>query len=513
MSTAFPAFVSTVGVDAATRQRVSRAARRGRLREITTALYTSYLDEPLSVVVRRHAYEIAGLLYPGGVVGYRTALEGSLRTRDALFITHDAASRTLPGLAFRTIPGHGPLPDDMRMGDALYAASVERFLLENLVPSRTRHVIARSVGADGVERFLAHRAILRGEAEWRAIRERAWAIAPALGLVRQARQLDQIISGLQVQGSPPGTEPVAPTVRAQARSEPIDGVRVADFEALTMALNRLATASIPRPSFDQTADAWAYWRHAAFFESYFSNRMEGIAFEVDEARAIVFDAEIPESRRADAHDILGVYNLVEEPWQAMRTPQNTAQFIDQLKHWHRDLFSARPRISPGAFKIRPNRVGDYRFVAPEQVQGTLKAGFEIGRAVRDPVARAIFLHHLISEVHPFEDGNGRLARLFMNAELSRSGLTRVVIPSILSHDYLAAVRLLSRTGDPRSLHRVIETAQRLHDATPMVDYSAAMATLIQAHAFDRPSRSTHLVMRDAEASDTGRSEQGPRSGQ
>ncbi|MGN8160941.1 hypothetical protein ACS8YF_20145, partial [Salinisphaera sp. SWV1] len=176
--TAFPAFVSTVGADAATRQRVSRAARQGRLREITTALYTAYLDEPLSVVVRRHAYEIAGLLYPGGVVGYRTALEGSLRTRDALFITHDAASRTLPGLAFRTIAGHGALPDDMRMGDSLYAASVERFLLENLLPSRTRHVIARSVGADGVERFLARRATLRGEAEWPAIRERARAIAP-----------------------------------------------------------------------------------------------------------------------------------------------------------------------------------------------------------------------------------------------------------------------------------------------------------------------------------------------
>ncbi|MGN8160893.1 Fic family protein, partial [Salinisphaera sp. SWV1] len=124
-----------------------------------------------------------------------------------------------------------------------------------------------------------------------------------------------------------------------------------------MALNRLATARIPRLSFHQTADARAYWRHAAFFESYFSNHMEGIAFEVDEARAIVFDAAIPESRRTDAHDLLGVYSLVEEPWQAMRTPQSATQFIDQLKQWHRELFSARPGIRPGAFKIRPNRVG------------------------------------------------------------------------------------------------------------------------------------------------------------
>jgi len=34
------------------------------------------------------------------------------------------------------------------------------------------------------------------------------------------------------------------------------------------------------------------------------------------------------------------------------------------------------------------------------------------------MARALLAMFIVSEVHPFIDGNGRLARLVMNAELS-----------------------------------------------------------------------------------------------
>jgi len=56
-------------------------------------------------------------------------------------------------------------------------------------------------------------------------------------------------------------------------------------------------------------------------------------------------------------------------------------------------------------------------VAPELVEGTLAKGFEIYRSLTAPLHRAIFMMFLISEVHPFADGNGRAARIMMNAEL------------------------------------------------------------------------------------------------
>ena len=45
-------------------------------------------------------------------------------------------------------------------------------------------------------------------------------------------------------------------------------------------------------------------RYLPFFESYFSNFIEGTEFEVDEALAIVFEGRIPKDRPADAHDVL-----------------------------------------------------------------------------------------------------------------------------------------------------------------------------------------------------------------
>jgi hypothetical protein len=66
---------------------------------------------------------------------------------------------------------------------------------------------------------------------------------------------------------------------------------------------------------------------------------------------------------------------------------------------------------------------------------------------------------LIAEVHPFTDGNGRVARVLMNAELTAAGLQRIVIPLPYRRDYLQSLRALSRGADTRPLIRVLDYAQ------------------------------------------------------
>jgi fido (protein-threonine AMPylation protein) len=48
-------------------------------------------------------------------------------------------------------------------------------------------------------------------------------------------------------------------------------------------------------------------------------------------------------------------------------------------------------------------------------------GWPAGRELPSASARALYVLFLIAEVHPFNDGNGRISRLGMNAELEASG--------------------------------------------------------------------------------------------
>ena len=100
------------------------------------------------------------------------------------------------------------------------------------------------------------------------------------------------------------------------------------------------------------------------------------------------------------------------------------------------------------------------FVAPDAVLGTLDRGFDIYRGLVSPFHRAAFIHFLISEVHPFADGNGRLARIMMNAELVSANEERVVIPTVYRDNYIAAQRALSVGHSAVPMLRMLDFAWR-----------------------------------------------------
>ena len=53
-----------------------------------------------------------------------------------------------------------------------------------------------------------------------------------------------------------------------------------------------------------------------------------------------------------------------------------------------------------------------------------------------PVEFAALLHKKFIFIHPFKDGNGRVARLLMNACLIQDGYIPAVIPPILRREYI-----------------------------------------------------------------------------
>lgn len=67
------------------------------------------------------------------------------------------------------------------------------------------------------------------------------------------------------------------------------------------------------------------------------------------------------------------------------------------------------------------------------------AAIDAARANKHPVEFAAWLHKEFVYIHPFIDGNGRVARLLMNLALMQAGFTIAIIPPILRAQYIAAL--------------------------------------------------------------------------
>jgi Fic family protein len=160
--------------------------------------------------------------------------------------------------------------------------------------------------------------------------------------------------------------------------------------------------------------------------------------------------------------------------------------MTMLRAHHAQMLERRPAVNPGAFKTRANRAGGTTFVHPDLVIGTLVEGYRYYEALPPGLARAIFMMFLIGEVHPFVDGNGRVARVLMNAELSAAGEQRIVIPIVYRDNYLQGLRALSRNNNPQPLIRVLDFAQAYAAAIDWTDLRRAERMLQATNAFLDP---------------------------
>ena len=102
---------------------------------------------------------------------------------------------------------------------------------------------------------------------------------------------------------------------------------------------------------------------------------------------------------------------------------------------------------------------------------------------------------LISEVHPFADGNGRAARVMMNAELIGAGEERIVIPTVYRSNYLAALKALTQTGTPDPLIRTLDYAQRWTGAVEWGELNATRRELDGCNAFLDPGEAEEQGIR------------------
>jgi Fic family protein len=267
---------------------------------------------------------------------------------------------------------------------------------------------------------------------------------------------------------------------ARAAGHEFDRARVARFDELARFLAAIP-ADLDIPShLPALADEPA--TSLPFFEAYFSNFIEGTEFSVEEAETIVASREIPAERPQDAHDVLGTFEAVADPELRAAVPGTSDQLFALLERRHRLVMGGRPEKRPGRFKQKSNQAGSYVFVAPALVEGTIIEGFRRLVDLPPGLPRAAYELFLISEVHPYDDGNGRVARAAMGAQLTAAGLARIVVPIVFRNEYQTALRSLSRDGRCDLYVRTLAYAWRWTAGMPWQDRAAVDGYLAATNA-------------------------------
>lgn len=468
-------------------QAIRRAVHSKQLRKIAPRIYTSNFKDDPAQIIQRNRYQLLGLLFPNAVMSHRSALEGGISSEGHVVLTYKYSKTiTLPGLTIRLIKGPGPDEEDTPFLENLFISSRGRAYLENLQHTRVRNRPVKNLSQEEIEKKLDQLIRIYGTDELNILRDQAKRIAKRLGMKQELSHLEKLIGALL--GTRPEGNLKSELAISRALGEPYDSKRIDLFATLTAFLQQHEFSLLPSNLTSNKAII-----NCSFFESYFSNYIEGTEFAIEEAEKIVFENKIIANRSKDSHDILSYYQMVSNRKEMETVPQTDAELIQLLLKRHAFLMAPREDKMPGKFKDVINRAGNTVFVNPDEVRGTLSKGFKFYQQLRPGIARALFMMFLVAEVHPFLDGNGRIARIMMNAELQAANQNRIIIPTVYREDYLLALRKLSRQQEAQPYVRMLLRAQQFTTHISFSDYNIALTQLQASNAFLEPSEGKLII--------------------
>ena len=459
--------------DAASRPTLARGRDAGEIVRLTAGVWTADTGSSPEVVVAANIWKIIARKCPDAVVVDRTAARAG--RIDGGVVTVATDERTVP----LRLPGVTVLVRPLCRHDSdtpwvagLTGSAPARTLVDNLAVTRSSNGHpGRTLTRPELQDWLAEKRIAWGNERFGRLQAEAHQAAADLG-VGVAAEIDALFD--EVSGRVPLRDGSGDFARAAVRGTAWDQRRLDLFERAASHLADIDLLEFAAPADDG---------ELPFFEAYFSNFIEGTEFTVEDAREIVETQTPPARRSADGHDILGTHRCVVDPIGRAQTSTDPDEIIELMRSRHSTLMVGRPDIGRGEFKVSANQAGAVIFVDPELAHGTLARGLSVVGSLPPGFARAIYVMIVVTEVHPFTDGNGRAARLMMNAELSSVGQCRLVVPTVLRNEYVSSLRRVSvNDGDPRALVSVLSHAWRWTAAMPWMDRGATEAQLAATNA-------------------------------
>lgn len=223
------------------------------------------------------------------------------------------------------------------------------------------------------------------------------------------------------------------------------------------------------------------WRKLRLEWNYHSNHIEGNTLTYGETELLLIHGAthgnhtIREYDEMKAHDvgIAHVRELAEDQTRLLGETdiRNLNKIILKEPFWKPaqtpDGQATRKQTIPGEYKTSPNNVltatGElFEFAPPSDVSARMSTLVALlGESLEsyreaDIVWILAKLHHDFVLIHPFDDGNGRVARMLVNYVLMHQGFLPIIVPTERKRDYLSALRLAD-AGDISELENFLGT--------------------------------------------------------
>lgn len=182
--------------------------------------------------------------------------------------------------------------------------------------------------------------------------------------------------------------------------------------------------------------------------TYSSNALEGNTLTESETKVLLEDGLTAGGKPLrDTFEALGHAKAYDFMFSLLgRQTIEEADVLTMHKLFYNDIESE----TAGVYRKVPVFItgSKYGVCKAEQIQDGMTELIEWTNGQRGeyhPVEFAALLHKRFVFIHPFKDGNGRLARLLMNAALIQSGYVPAIIPPILRPDYITLLERRIRT--------------------------------------------------------------------
>jgi len=263
---------------------------------------------------------------------------------------------------------------------------------------------------------------------------------------------------------------------------------VGRIEMLWESMRGKVVAVFPKPP-GLPADKEEYLRYVNEIyrtDAYHSLSIEGYSVTpalVERVRQGGWDPEhdAGDRRNRDALAARGywqAFQLVKKGVEKVIAGENPAALARAVHNdWYRELF--QPSVTAGlleagalaGYRNLPVYLRGSRYVPPrwEAVRDAMPAYFDLLEKEPEPSVRAVLGHWLFGYIHPYPDGNGRMARFLMNLMLASGGYPWTVIRIRDRKPYLSA---LDRASIEMDIHpfntfivRRVEWHLERHDVT------------------------------------------------